>query len=155
MFAEISAKIGRSSKKIIVNAAPFCQGSHVRFQLCNNEKNKIISKAFSLPGAGPSLLPGMNKEKVTYTVKCHVTCNTENGVAEVRADNWPQRLFMQLIPKNFVQTIGKLLSPPNFVAAVLLRTPCSNLAHALSYLKSCSLGLSHLAEIRDLSSVPP
>ena len=49
---------------------------------------------------------GINKEKTTHTVKCHVTCNTDGGVPEVRADNWPQRLFMQLIPKNFIQTIG-------------------------------------------------
>ena len=49
----------------------------------------------------------MNKEKTTHTVKCHVTCNTDNGVPEVRADNWPQRLFMQLIPQKFIHTIGR------------------------------------------------
>ena len=65
------------------------------------------------------LLQGLNKEKTTHTVKCHVTCTTDNGIAEVNADNWPPRLFMQLIPKNFIQTIGKyfltLLSQLNLV----------------------------------------
>ena len=61
----------------------------------------------------------MNKEKTTHTVKCHVTCNTDNGVPEVRADNWPQRLFMQLIPKNFIQTIGMSSYCPAFFPVFL------------------------------------
>merc|ERR1712142_844560 len=30
----------------------------------------------------------------------------ENGVPEVKPDNWPSKLIMQLIPKSLVQTIG-------------------------------------------------
>lgn len=46
------------------------------------------------------------QEKTMHTVRCGVTTSKENGIPEVKSDNWPKKLIMQLIPKNLVQTIG-------------------------------------------------
>ena len=46
-------------------------------------------------------------QKITHNVQCQVsTSRDQNGMPEVRSDNWPPKLIMQLIPKSLVQTIG-------------------------------------------------
>ncbi len=39
---------------------------------------------------------------------CSVTSTKEGGITEVKSENWPRKLIMQLIPKSLVQTIGGL-----------------------------------------------
>jgi mediator of RNA polymerase II transcription subunit 25 len=36
----------------------------------------------------------------------NILFSQENGQPEVKPDNWPAKLIMQLIPKTLVQTIG-------------------------------------------------
>ncbi len=46
-------------------------------------------------------------QKITHKVQCTVsTSKNEQGLPDVRSDNWPAKLIMQLIPKSLVQTIG-------------------------------------------------
>merc|ERR1719209_1331449 len=45
-------------------------------------------------------------QKISHSVACNVSTSKENGVPEVKPDNWPGKLIMQLIPKSLVQTIG-------------------------------------------------
>ncbi len=45
-------------------------------------------------------------DKTEHVVMCSVTSSKENGGQEVKSENWPRRLIMQLIPKSLVQTIG-------------------------------------------------
>merc|ERR550519_3188348 len=45
-------------------------------------------------------------QKISHSVACSVSTSKENGVPEVKPDNWPAKLIMQLIPKSLVQTIG-------------------------------------------------
>merc|ERR1712155_28306 len=46
-------------------------------------------------------------QKITHNVQCSVsTSRNDSGMPEVRSDNWPGKLIMQLIPKSLVQTIG-------------------------------------------------
>ena len=49
---------------------------------------------------------GPADQKISHSVKCTVSTTKENGVTEVRTDNWPPKLLMQLVPKSLVQTIG-------------------------------------------------
>ena len=47
------------------------------------------------------------QEKTKHTIPCSVSSSKDNnGVPEVKSDNWPSTLIMQLIPKSIVQTIG-------------------------------------------------
>ena len=49
---------------------------------------------------------GPGDQKISHSVACTVSTSKENGVPEVKPDNWPNKLIMQLIPKTLVQTIG-------------------------------------------------
>ena len=52
------------------------------------------------------LEPNTNK-KMEHTVVCSVTSKKDdNGLPEVKPDNWPPKLIMQLIPKTLVQKLG-------------------------------------------------
>ena len=47
-------------------------------------------------------------QKITHNVHCSVSTQRDanTGLPEVKSDNWPSKLIMQLIPKSLVQTIG-------------------------------------------------
>ena len=48
-----------------------------------------------------------SEQKITHKVQCTVsTSKNDRGEPDVRSDNWPGKLIMQLIPKSLVQTIG-------------------------------------------------
>jgi mediator of RNA polymerase II transcription subunit 25 len=47
-----------------------------------------------------------DQNKITKQVACSVTANCANGEAEIRADNWPPRLIMQLMPKHLIGSAG-------------------------------------------------
>jgi len=49
---------------------------------------------------------GCSDQKISHSVACTVSTSKDNGQAEVRPENWPSKLIMQLIPKTLVQTIG-------------------------------------------------
>ena len=49
---------------------------------------------------------GPGDQKISHSVACTVSTSKEGGVPEVKPDNWPNKLIMQLIPKTLVQTIG-------------------------------------------------
>ena len=50
--------------------------------------------------------PNTNK-KMEHKVVCSVTSKKDdNGMPEVKPDNWPPMLIMQLIPKTLVQKLG-------------------------------------------------
>ena len=45
--------------------------------------------------------------KMEHTIVCSVTSKKDdNGMPEVRPDNWPRNLVMQLYPKTLVQKVG-------------------------------------------------
>ena len=49
------------------------------------------------------------KSDSSYALLCRIISQVKqkNNEPEVRSENWPQRLVMQLIPKSLVSTIGK------------------------------------------------
>nr|CAD7574221.1 unnamed protein product [Timema californicum] len=45
-------------------------------------------------------------QKVTRHVPCQVSANLKDGEPELKADTWPQKLIMQLMPKQLIGNIG-------------------------------------------------
>ncbi|XP_071442630.1 mediator of RNA polymerase II transcription subunit 25 [Hetaerina americana] len=45
-------------------------------------------------------------QKLTRHVPCQVSANTKDGEPELKADAWPQKLIMQLMPKQLIGNIG-------------------------------------------------
>ncbi|XP_022903004.1 mediator of RNA polymerase II transcription subunit 25-like [Onthophagus taurus] len=50
--------------------------------------------------------PNLNDPKQTKQVPCQVTSNSKDGEPELKADGWPTKLMMQLMPKQLIGTIG-------------------------------------------------
>ncbi|CAG9766643.1 unnamed protein product [Ceutorhynchus assimilis] len=47
-----------------------------------------------------------DQQKVTKQVPCQVSSNSKDGEPEMKADGWPQKLIMQLMPKQLIGNIG-------------------------------------------------
>ncbi|XP_055697270.1 mediator of RNA polymerase II transcription subunit 25 isoform X4 [Phlebotomus papatasi] len=47
-----------------------------------------------------------DQPKIARHVPCYVTTNIKDGEPELKADSWPQKLIMQLMPKQLVGNIG-------------------------------------------------
>ncbi|KAF7285039.1 mediator of RNA polymerase II transcription subunit 25-like isoform X2 [Rhynchophorus ferrugineus] len=47
-----------------------------------------------------------DQQKVTRQVPCQVSANSKDGEPEMKADGWPQKLLMQLMPKQLIGNIG-------------------------------------------------
>ncbi|KAI5738826.1 hypothetical protein M8J77_011628 [Diaphorina citri] len=45
-------------------------------------------------------------QKLTRTVPCQVSANSRDGQPELKAEAWPEKLIMQLMPKQLIGTIG-------------------------------------------------
>ncbi|KAG8306970.1 Mediator of RNA polymerase II transcription subunit 25 [Homalodisca vitripennis] len=45
-------------------------------------------------------------QKNTRHVPCQVSAHSKDGEPELKADSWPQKLIMQLIPKQLIENIG-------------------------------------------------
>ncbi|CAB0020241.1 unnamed protein product [Nesidiocoris tenuis] len=47
-----------------------------------------------------------DSQKTTRHVPCQVSMGTKDGEPELKADTWPQKLIMQLMPKQLIGSIG-------------------------------------------------
>ncbi|XP_019877940.1 mediator of RNA polymerase II transcription subunit 25 isoform X2 [Aethina tumida] len=47
-----------------------------------------------------------DQQKITKHVPCQVSANTKEGEPELKADGWPPKLIMQLMPKQLIGNIG-------------------------------------------------
>ncbi|XP_076378618.1 mediator of RNA polymerase II transcription subunit 25 isoform X6 [Megalopta genalis] len=45
-------------------------------------------------------------QKQIRHLPCHVSANSEDGDPELKADTWPQKLLMQLMPRRLISSIG-------------------------------------------------
>ncbi|KAJ8964091.1 hypothetical protein NQ317_004944 [Molorchus minor] len=50
--------------------------------------------------------PKNDQPKITKHVPCKVSANCKDGEPELKADGWPQKLMMQLMPKQLIGNIG-------------------------------------------------
>jgi mediator of RNA polymerase II transcription subunit 25 len=47
-----------------------------------------------------------DQQKITKHVPCQVSANSKDGEPELKADGWPSKLIMQLMPKQLIGNIG-------------------------------------------------
>ncbi|KAJ8922602.1 hypothetical protein NQ315_007633 [Exocentrus adspersus] len=47
-----------------------------------------------------------DQQKITKHIPCQVSANSKEGEPELKADAWPQKLIMQLMPKHLIGNIG-------------------------------------------------
>ena len=82
------------------------QSSAMEVQNQGIESRKVIWTGELQWKENSKVEPNLNK-KMEHTVVCSVTSKKDdNGMPEVKPDNWPPKLIMQLIPKTLVQKLG-------------------------------------------------
>ena len=82
------------------------QSSGMDLQTQGVESRKIIWTG-DLKWKEPSKVEGYEGKRREHTVVCSVTSKKDdNGMPEVKPDNWPPYLIMQIIPKTLVQKLG-------------------------------------------------
>lgn len=83
-------------------------------------------------------------------IPCNISANLENGEAEMRANNWPTRLTMQLMPKSLANNIGAKYFKDSKTVYLNL-TPCEALDDLSEVMGSGYFGCVHFT----LAPPPP
>ncbi|XP_066601474.1 mediator of RNA polymerase II transcription subunit 25-like isoform X2 [Prorops nasuta] len=87
-------------------------------------------------------------QKHTRHVPCQVSPNPKDGDTDLKADTWPQKLIMQLMPKQLIKNIGGAYLN-NSKSVLFHLTPCEALESLTKMMSSNFAGCVHF------TSVPP
>ncbi|XP_043496385.1 mediator of RNA polymerase II transcription subunit 25-like isoform X4 [Polistes fuscatus] len=87
-------------------------------------------------------------QKQTRHVPCQVSANSKDGDPELKADTWPQKLIMQLMPKQLIGNIGGSYLK-NSKSVLFHPTQCEALESLTNMMTSGFAGCVHF------TSVPP
>ncbi|CAD7077038.1 unnamed protein product [Hermetia illucens] len=103
-----------------LNPSLIAASTHVPPQQQQQQPNQQQQQQSGPPDAGATrareviwsgLLEWLEKTKpestkVARSVPCEVTANMKDGGPEIKAENWPDKLIMQLMPKQLIGNIG-------------------------------------------------
>ncbi|XP_018044485.1 PREDICTED: mediator of RNA polymerase II transcription subunit 25 isoform X2 [Atta colombica] len=89
-------------------------------------------------------------QKQTRHVPCQVSANAKDGDPELKADTWPPKLIMQLMPKQLIGSIGGTYLK-NSKSVVFHPTPCEALE---SLTKMMTAGFAGCVHFTSASSSP-
>ncbi|CAG9861461.1 unnamed protein product [Phyllotreta striolata] len=89
-----------------------------------------------------------DQQKITKHVPCQVSANSKDGEPELKADGWPQKLIMQLMPKHLIGNIGGAYLK-NSKSVLFHPQPCDALESLTRVMSSGFAGCVHF------TSVPP
>ncbi|XP_032671316.1 mediator of RNA polymerase II transcription subunit 25-like isoform X1 [Odontomachus brunneus] len=87
-------------------------------------------------------------QKQTRHVPCQVSANSKDGDPELKADTWPPKLIMQLMPKQLIGNIGSSYLK-NSKSVIFHPTPCEALESLTKMMSAGFAGCVHF------TSVPP
>ncbi|KAH8382102.1 hypothetical protein KR009_001886 [Drosophila setifemur] len=93
--------------------------------------------------------PKSDQQKIPHTLQCTVCTNIKDGEPEIKAENWPPKLLMQLMPKHLVGNIGgQFLKDSKMV--VFRPTPGEALDSLAKMMTSGYAGCVHFSSIPNL-----
>ncbi|XP_054001971.1 mediator of RNA polymerase II transcription subunit 25 isoform X2 [Hylaeus anthracinus] len=81
-------------------------------------------------------------QKQTRHLPCQVSANSKDGDPELKADTWPQKLLMQLMPKQLIGNIGGSYLK-NSKSVLFHPTPCEALESLTKVMSSGFAGCVH------------
>nr|ATI09794.1 RNA polymerase II3 [Aphidius gifuensis] len=70
--------------------------------------------------------PSETQERQQKQVRCQVSANSKDGEPELKADSWPSKLIMQLMPKQLIGSVGSS-HIKNSKSVLFHPTPCEAL----------------------------
>ncbi|KAK9886904.1 hypothetical protein WA026_019161 [Henosepilachna vigintioctopunctata] len=87
-----------------------------------------------------------DQQKITKHVPCQVSANSKDGEPELKADGWPAKLIMQLMPKQLIGTIGGAYLK-NSKSVLFHPQPCEALESLTKVMSSGFAGCVHFTSI--------
>ncbi|KAG5897917.1 hypothetical protein JTB14_014033 [Gonioctena quinquepunctata] len=87
-----------------------------------------------------------DQQKITKHVPCSVSANSKDGEPELKADGWPQKLIMQLMPKQLIGQIGGAYLK-NSKSVLFHPQPCDALESLTRVMSSGFAGCVHFTSI--------
>ncbi|XP_011299870.1 mediator of RNA polymerase II transcription subunit 25 isoform X2 [Fopius arisanus] len=81
-------------------------------------------------------------QKQTRQVPCHVSANTKDGEPELKADSWPPKVLLQLVPKLLIGNIGGAYLK-NSKSVLFHPTPCEALDSLTKIMSAGFAGCVH------------
>ncbi|XP_015111836.1 mediator of RNA polymerase II transcription subunit 25 isoform X2 [Diachasma alloeum] len=81
-------------------------------------------------------------QKQTRQVPCHVSANTKDGEPELKADSWPPKVLLQLVPKLLIGNIGGAYLK-NSKSVLFHPTPCEALDSLTKVMSAGFAGCVH------------
>ncbi|XP_032691032.1 mediator of RNA polymerase II transcription subunit 25-like [Odontomachus brunneus] len=90
-------------------------------------------------------------QKQTRHVPCHVSANFKNGEPELKADTWPPKLIMQLMPKQLIGNIGGSYIK-NSKSVIFHPTPCEALESLTKVMTAGFAGCVHFTSASSSSA---
>ncbi|KAJ8943634.1 hypothetical protein NQ318_005635 [Aromia moschata] len=92
-----------------------------------------------------------DQQKITKHVPCQVSANSKDGEPELKADGWPQKLIMQLMPKQLIGNIGGAYLK-NSKSVLFHPQPCDALESLTRVMSSGFAGCVHFTSIPNPSA---
>ncbi|KAK6625888.1 hypothetical protein RUM43_006187 [Polyplax serrata] len=83
-----------------------------------------------------------DNQKVTKQVPCQVSSTPKDGEPDLKADSWPQKLIMQLMPKQLIGNIGGIYLK-NSTSVLFHPQPCEALDSLTTVMSSGFAGCVH------------
>ncbi|XP_044255360.1 mediator of RNA polymerase II transcription subunit 25-like isoform X3 [Tribolium madens] len=83
-----------------------------------------------------------DQQKITKHVPCQVSANSKDGEPELKADGWPSKLIMQLMPKQLIGNIGGAYLK-NSKSVLFHPQPCEALESLTKVMSSGFAGCVH------------
>ncbi|KAJ3657511.1 hypothetical protein Zmor_009307 [Zophobas morio] len=87
-----------------------------------------------------------DQQKVTKHVPCQVSANSKDGEPELKADGWPSKLIMQLMPKQLIGNIGGA-HLKNSKSVLFHPQPCEALDSLTKVMSSGFAGCVHFTSV--------
>ncbi|XP_008206394.1 mediator of RNA polymerase II transcription subunit 25 isoform X2 [Nasonia vitripennis] len=84
----------------------------------------------------------VDAQKQTWQVPCQVSSGAKDGEPEVKAESWPTKLIMQLMPKMLIGNIGQAYLK-NSKSVVFFPSPCEALESLIKVMSNGFAGCVH------------
>lgn len=123
----------------------------------NKDRRKVVwggiveyQEKIPPPAPGQPNVPQVGN-RITYTLQCQISCSITNGEPEVNADKWPEKLVLQLLPRNLIMKLFGILKSGSVHVGLHFSNPESEGLQKLS--KSMSMQFVGCVQFQGMSPI--
>lgn len=122
----------------------------------NKDRRKVVwGGIVEYQEKSPAPVPGQPNvqvgNRITYTLNCQISCSLTNGEPEVNAEKWPEKLVLQLLPRNLIMKLFGILKSGSVHVGLHFSNPESEGLQKLS--KSMSMQFVGCVQFQGMSPI--